>query len=281
METVPDIRTGPGAPILLEGTDVLPLLHRISTQRLDDLGPEDARMTIFCNPRGGMLHRAAVVRTPTGVWLLRDDAPAEALAAFVDRHVFRDKVRLVAPPPGLEVCAVPGGFGLSAGSIEARDGVPVRVQVESAYGLAVVAAGSGPDPGAECARIRAGWPRHGGEIIEELNPFDIGRAHEVHLNKGCYTGQESLLRLVTYGGVRRGLARLAGEGVPPAVPGALFAGGREVGRVTSAAADGAAWIGLAVLPREAAAETAAVALEDGRPAHASGFPDAGPLGLPG
>jgi len=45
----------------------------------------------------------------------------------------------------------------------------------------------------EAARIRLGWPRHGHEIRDEFNAFEIGLARDVHLDKGCFTGQEALL----------------------------------------------------------------------------------------
>src|SRR5215471_9468113 len=108
----------PGSTALrLLGGDALALLHRISTNALLDLGPGGARGTLFCDFRGRLLHRAVVGLDGEGaVWLLRDDAPGAPLAAFIDRHVFRDDVRIDdrshelavrrvnpthAPPPGI------------------------------------------------------------------------------------------------------------------------------------------------------------------------------------
>lgn len=286
MSTIPDAGDTLAVPIVLEGRDVLPLLHRISTQRLDDLGSGETRMTLFCDPRGGLLHRAAVARLGDLVWLLRNDAPPASLAAHLDRHVFRERVRIVEPPPGLAVRAVAGGFGILAGSVEERGGVPAQVQVEEAFGYATedVLSGAAPisDSDAEAARILAGWPRHGFEVREAFNPYDIGRACEVHLGKGCYTGQESLLRLITYGGVRRGLARLEGDGRAPAVPAPLNAGGREVGTLTSAVARAGGWIGLAVVKLEAVESGAEFgAGADATARVADVFPQSRPSGLPG
>src|SRR5689334_24827944 len=47
-------------------------------------------------------------------------------------------------------------------------------------------------------RIRAARPRHGHEVTSSFTPFEVGLAHEVHLDKGCFTGQEALMRLITY-----------------------------------------------------------------------------------
>src|SRR5882672_5000249 len=79
----------------LTGRDVLPLLHRTTTQALDDLVPGVARTTLFCDFRGRLLHRATVAVTGDGtVWLLRADAGGTDLAAAIEKSVFRDDVRV-------------------------------------------------------------------------------------------------------------------------------------------------------------------------------------------
>ena len=233
----------------LEGRDALPLLHRIGTQKLDDLTPGQVRATLFCDFRGRLLHRAIVgVTGDHAVWLFRDDAPGDALAAFLDRHIFRDDVRIADRSAELHVHARPGGDGVTPGTLREVNGVPAAIQVDPDLVLvAGSAAAPAPDPR---ERVRAGRPTHGHEIVETFTPFEVGLAHEVHLDKGCYTGQEVLMRLVTYRSVRRRLARISGQGATPAVPIELRAGGESAGILTSAAADGDRWIGLAVLRNE-------------------------------
>ena len=53
----------------LTGGDVLAVLHRVTTQKLVDLAPGEARTTLFCDSRGRLLHRATVVRAPDGIGL--------------------------------------------------------------------------------------------------------------------------------------------------------------------------------------------------------------------
>ncbi len=89
-------------------------------------------------------------------------------------------------------------------------------------------------------------------------------AHEVHLAKGCYTGQEALQRLITYDSVRRRLARVEGAGVVPAVPGAIAGPDGPAGVLTStSASEPGSWIGLAVLKHEALASGASLRVEGG------------------
>jgi len=229
----------------LTGRDALPLLHRISTNALLDLRPGEARGTLFCDFRGRLLHRAVVtVDGDQAVWLLRDDAPGATLAAFLDRHVFRDDVRIEDRSRALRV-------GRAAPGDARSPGIPGTVSLEGE----TLVVGAGPAiRTSELERIRAGRPAHGHEIAEEFNPFEVGLGNEVHLDKGCYTGQEALQRLTTYRSVRRALTRVTGRGAAPLVLQDVSGAESTVGRLTSAAAlpDAApSWIGLAVVRLEA------------------------------
>jgi len=267
--------------IRLEGGDALQVLHRISTQSLTDLEPGRCRATLFCDFRGRLLHRACVARARDGsVWLLRDDGRPESLLAYVDRHVFREDLRLADATPGHLVRPSYKSSSLPAGSIEERDGVPRAIQIDESFGLVVESrAKRSAKARSEVARIRAGQPRHGHEIHEAFNPFEVGLAHEVHLNKGCFTGQEALMRLQTYGSVRRQLARVSAPGTPPESPRDLQLDGNKVGRLTSVASHAGGWIGLAVLKNELAERGAASALDDLGTVEISWFAPTRPLGV--
>jgi folate-binding protein YgfZ len=257
----------PTTALRLTGADALALVHRISTQALADLAPGQARATLFCDFRGRLLHRAVVAVTSDGaVWLVRDDAPGGPLAAFLDRHVFRDDVRIEDRSASLSVGRGRDDDGLAAGTCSERDGVPVVLHPADGETLVVSAdAGAGAVPDSDDRdRIRAGRPAHGHEIIEAFTPFEVGLAGDVHLDKGCFTGQEVLMRLVTYKSVRRRLARVTGAGAAPAVPCDLTADGAPAGVLTSAAADGAGWIGIAVVRNQVCDPPRPLALPDGR-----------------
>jgi len=230
----------------LEGRDVLDLLHRVTTNRLDDLATGAARGTLFCDFRGRLLHRAVVARLGDTIWLLRDDAPAAPLLAHLDRQIFREDVRVTDSSGTLAVWS-DMGVSVSEGSVDGDD-APRIVRAPGDVPLRVGAAVDAPPASIDAARarVRSGRPIHGHEIVDAFTPFEVNLAHEVHLDKGCYTGQETLQRLVTYDSVRRRLAWVGGAGAPPETPLDLEREGNRVGRLTSAMADGAAWIGLAV-----------------------------------
>jgi folate-binding protein YgfZ len=212
------------------------------------------------------------------VWLLRDDAPAAELAEHLERHIFREDARVADAGAGYAVRAVEGGFDLTPGTLDEEGGVPRRLQLAPGFGLAVEPGAPLPPSAAdERARIESGRPRHGHEIHLDFNPFEVGLAHEVHLSKGCFTGQEALMRLVTYQSVRRRLVRLEAAGGPPPHRD-LMLEGRPVGRLTSLIERPGGWVGLAVIRSDAI---------EGKPEIAGAvlaaietFPETRPLGLP-
>jgi folate-binding protein YgfZ len=95
----------------------------------------------------------------------------------------------------------------------------------------------------ETLRIEAGRPRYGRELTEETIPTEayessglMGRAISFH--KGCYTGQEVIVRIAHRGHVNRHLrGLLLGDAPAPAARAPLVnpETGREVGWTTSAA----------------------------------------------
>jgi folate-binding protein YgfZ len=89
----------------------------------------------------------------------------------------------------------------------------------------------------EVLRIEAGRPRWGAELGEDVIPIEAGLLDRaISTTKGCYTGQEVIIRILHRGHVNRHLRGLIlGESVPD--PGTeLFRAGepKTVGRITSA-----------------------------------------------
>lgn len=108
----------------------------------------------------------------------------------------------------------------------------------------------------EVLRIEAGRPRWGAELTEEVIPLEAGlRERAISETKGCYTGQEVIVRILHRGHVNRALRRLElGEEPAPAAGAELFRadGTKAVGTVTSSCSSPAAeqTIGLGYVRRE-------------------------------
>ena len=95
----------------------------------------------------------------------------------------------------------------------------------------------------ETLRVEAGVPRYGADLSEEVIPTEAFEAigmvpRAISFTKGCYTGQEVIVRIAHRGHVNRHLRGLRLGALAAPAPGTpLFhpETGREVGRVTSTA----------------------------------------------
>lgn len=89
----------------------------------------------------------------------------------------------------------------------------------------------------EIARLEAGIPRMGVDIDSKTFPPELGSAFEarhISYRKGCYTGQEVLMRIHSRGHTNKTWMGLSSEHELPIGAPIVFARDREVGTVTSA-----------------------------------------------
>jgi folate-binding protein YgfZ len=232
-----------GATIRLGGNDVLRYLHAVCTQHTLDLVPGDATSALLLSPKGKVEFAFRLAVLEDGVLLDTDAAAAPALAERLARFVFRYEVTVDPPRPGAATLL---GSGADAEAALAGTGLPVP-----APGRAGVA-GTGPDlvvvqrtpagadlvgPGAPAAaaeleragvdrapagswepiRVALGLPRAGLELTDDVLAEEAGLlGSHVHLDKGCYPGQETVARVHNLGQVQR---RLAGLRFEPAADG--------------------------------------------------------------
>lgn len=136
------------------------------------------------------------------------------------------------------------------------------------------------DREATVLRIERGLPEFLVDTTEETIPLEAGLDAAISHTKGCYVGQEIIVRIRdrAHGRVARRLVglRFSGSAVP-AVPQGVTHDGRHAGRVTSAAMSAAVGhpIALATLLREFAQPGTAVVLDDGSPASVVALPFVG------
>jgi folate-binding protein YgfZ len=89
----------------------------------------------------------------------------------------------------------------------------------------------------DAARIEARYPLFGVDMNEDTIPLEAGiEDRAISTTKGCYVGQEVIIRVLHrgHGRVAKKLVGLAVDGPRPEPGAKIFAGEREVGRVTSA-----------------------------------------------
>ncbi|MCD1268827.1 folate-binding protein [Microbacterium sp. MEC084] len=264
------------AVIEVAGPDRLTWLDSITSQAVAGLAPGHSTELLVLDPQGRVEHAAGVLDDGASTWLIADAGDAAGLARWLTMMRFRAQVEvrvrddlavlgfmelgdaekrvalvahrphelpLVWGDPWREVAA--GGWQYAApashpaagyGWIEAiveRTALPQLADAELAGLLA-----------AEALRIEAWRPRWSREVDERAIPheFDWLRS-AVHLNKGCYRGQETVAKVHNLGHPPRRLTLLHLDGSDSVLPepgtAVLMAGGEgepsEVGHVTSSA----------------------------------------------
>lgn len=277
--------------ILARGEDILDLLHRLSTADLRALAPGDGLPTVLTSPKGRIVERLFVHRLgDDGVLLVASGGAAGRVVAHLDRYTFAEKTALedvtqstcqlgICGPLAAETLqaaglARPAPYGSSVQPFEgsslwvlghdgwSADGFSVVCPASIAGSVwqslvLAVARSDGRAAGMqamEAYRILRGLPAAGSELNEHHNPLEAGLEAAISFDKGCYVGQEVVARLRTYDKISRSLLGLdlARGGAVPSPGSALYAGGREVGRVTSATLP-PGWdhpVGLAYLKRK-------------------------------
>jgi folate-binding protein YgfZ len=221
------------ALVTLSGGDVLPYLHAVCTQHTLDLVPGDATQALLLSPKGKIEFAFRLAVLDGGILLDAEAATAPALAERLARFVFRYDVT-VGPPvegaasllgPDAEAVLAAAGLPVPAAGragMAAPDLVVHRTPVGfdlvgpaapvAAAQLEWAGAERAPAGRWELARVAGGLPRAGHELTDDVLAEEAGLlGSHVHLDKGCYPGQETVARVHNLGQVQRRLAGLRFE----------------------------------------------------------------------
>lgn len=268
------------AVITVTGPDRLTWLDSLTSQSLAGLAAGASAETLLLDPTGRLEHAIRVIDDGVTAWLLVDGAEGAPLAAWLDRMRFMLRVEvadrsadyatfgtLAAPvaealravaaaPNGIPLIwrdpwldVAPGGHQYAHPAQHPAAGwTYAEVLVDRADAAAAASLADVPAAGTlalEALRIAAWRPRLSTEVDEKTIPHELDWLRSaVHLNKGCYRGQETVAKVHNLGHPPRRLVMLhldGSEGVLPGpgdsvlLPSADDSAPTEVGRITSAA----------------------------------------------
>jgi folate-binding protein YgfZ len=216
--------------VRVTGPDRLSWLHSLLSQHVSELEAGESTEALVLSPQGHVEHHLHLVETGQEVLAHVEPGTGQALVDFLDRMRFMLRVEVSLAPelavrwhPGpVEGPATATGFGSYA---------LVPVGAEPQAPLAGVLAH-------EALRVAARRPRLGLDTDHRTLPQEVGwLVRAVHLDKGCYRGQESVARIYNLGRPPRRLVLLHLDGSDselPAVGSDVTLDGRTVGRVGSA-----------------------------------------------
>jgi tRNA-modifying protein YgfZ len=245
--------------ITVSGPDRLGWLHTICSQHVEHLVDGDATEALVLSPTGHVEQHWQVAELADTVWIDTEPGAAGEVLAYLHKMQFLKRVEctdvtadwallsVVGPAAGtvLELAGLPvpdradraqpnpsGGFVRR--TADSFDVLIPRSEREQTFGallsVGAVAAGLWAF---EALRVEGRRPRLAVDTDHRTIPHEVGWiGTAVHLNKGCYRGQETVARVQNLGRPPRRLVlvHLAGESDSLPAPGTpVEANGRSVG----------------------------------------------------
>jgi folate-binding protein YgfZ len=248
--------------VRVSGPDRLAWLHSLTSQHLEHLAPGVATEALVLSPHGHVEHALSLVDDGEATWAHVEPGSADGLVGYLDSMRFWSKVEVEdvsasyavvltpSPVPGVPSRTTPFG----------SESFVARTDVETVLASA--------DPAGvwalEALRVAAGRPRLGRETDHRTLPHELGWIETaVHLDKGCYRGQETVARVQNLGRPPRRLVLLHLDGSDSELPAhgdPVVLDDRTVGRVTTPARHHELGpIALAVVKRSTPVDAALVA----------------------
>ncbi|MFC4494650.1 YgfZ/GcvT domain-containing protein [Streptomyces ovatisporus] len=209
--------------VTVSGADRLSWLHLLLTQHVSELPAGHATEALILSANGHIEHALYLVDDGETVWMHTEPGSQEALIAYLESMRFFYRVEIADRTEEFAVVHLP------AGSIaEQPEGTVVR---ETPHGrdlflprpaLKSFADASGPAIGLlayEALRVENHRPRLGMETDHRTIPHELGwLGSAVHLDKGCYRGQETVARVHNLGKPPRRLVFLHLDGSEVRLP---------------------------------------------------------------
>ena len=265
----------PAGRIRFDGAGALAFLHALVSNDIATLSPDRGVYATYLTPQGRLLSDLYVYHRGDHLLAVVPPKLAPDLSTRLDQLIFSEDVRVSDVTSQMAQIAVVGAGAASiaaaassidivrieslaplsqAGSVEAfvartdettlpsydffldasrRDDLVADLE---RHGVVAIDAGL-----RESLRIDARRPEFGVDMTTETIPLEAGLLERaISTSKGCYVGQEVIIRVLHRGGgrVAKRLVALAldpNAASMPAAASAIQAGGRDVGRITSAA----------------------------------------------
>ncbi|KAK7853285.1 putative transferase [Quercus suber] len=285
--------------IRVSGEDRIQFLHNQSTADFECLHEGQGCDTVFVTPTARTIDLSHAWIMKNAVLLVVSPVTCQSITEMLNKYIFpADKVEIqdITKQTSLFVLVGPRSNqvmeGLNLGDLVGQpygthrhfsvNGMPVTVGVgnvisEEGFSLLLTPAAAesvwktilslGAIPMGsnvwEKLRVLQGRPAPLKELTNEFNVLEAHLWNSISLNKGCYKGQETISRLVTYDGVKQRLwgIRLSA----PAEPGSpITINGKKVGKLTSYASGRkeSEHFGLGYIKRQAASDGDTVIVGD-------------------
>lgn len=255
----------------IAGAGATALLQKLTSNDVEALKPSEAQYSLLMNPHGGIVDDIIIYRegveeymvvinasntqkdlkwiashTPAGV-TVTNNTDATAMIAVQGPSA----PQIVSDMAGDSALLELSRFQFSNGNISGcpatlcrtgytgEDGFEVIVPAESAETVwnDLISAGAVPcGLGArDTLRIEAGYPLYGHEIDDTTSPIEAGLSWVVQLEKGDFIGADAIRAVKQKGPARKLVGLVSKDRLQPRQGFAIYAGGEDVGIITSGA----------------------------------------------
>ena len=216
--------------VRIAGPDRLTWLHSITTAYFEGLGPGVQLTALILSPQGHVEHAFTGVDDGEAFTAHTEPGAGQSLIGYLERMKFMTRVEITDETAGLGVMWRPVDSPAGKYDLVPRD--QLRTYAEAA----------GPACGLwafEALRIARGEPRFGLDTDHRTIPNEVGWiGSAVHMDKGCYRGQETVARVHNLGRPPRRLTMLhldGSENLLPKVGGEIRSADKVVGVVGTSA----------------------------------------------
>ncbi len=203
------------AVIEVSGEDRLKWLHDLTTQYLVDFGVGIWTSALILDPQGHVEYQFSLVDDGNATYLVLDPHFAEGLINYLNKMRFMLKVEVKDASNDFAVLRAPGAANEVGGpfALVPRNELD---EMKKTFDSTAMQVGTWA---LDAERVAAGRPRHGIDTDFKSIPNEIGVLHSaVHMNKGCYRGQETVAKIYNLGKPPRRLVMLHLDGHAVVMP---------------------------------------------------------------
>ncbi len=195
--------------IEVSGDDRIKWLHDLTTQHLLNLPAGDWLPAMILDHNGHVEYQFNLVDDGTSTFIVIDPGYAEGLLTYLLKMRFMLKVDARDASRDYSVLRAPGTPTIIGGPYAL---VP-RPELDSMKNLFNESAREVGTWALDAERVASGRPRHGIDTDHKAIPNELGVLNkDVHMNKGCYRGQETVAKIFNLGAPPRRLVMLHLDG---------------------------------------------------------------------
>ncbi len=223
------------AVISIAGEDRLMWLHSLTTQHLEKLAPGEWKEALILDPQGHVEQQLFLVDDGATTFIHLDSEKAPALLDYLNKMKFMLRVDVKDVSNEYAILRAPGKTDAVGGpfALVPRSELAATTQAFNSANLQVGMWAL------EAERIASGRARIGLDSDYKSIPNELGLLNKaVHMNKGCYRGQETVAKVFNLGHPPRRLVLLHLDGSAVDIPShgdPVVYEGKEIGFVGSVA----------------------------------------------